>query len=356
MIIRTPGYNTVLDVPAAEELLSQWLTVHVLFQQPMLVVSLSRCCRVWIYSPPLISSLCHAQGSNYGIFHRFSWSVLFPGKTGSAFRLPVWSWGSNTLCIVKVSTQQRLPGPHSAIGPSQLPTNPFIPGVCGECHGAGSLHCAGEKYGAQFPLSISSVSPSCPEQLWQCLCLQSEIPAVHKQVSAVLPLDGQGLPRTDSLAVIWMGHSSQSLEVSGAVRGSHRRFCCAAHVSAWPEQGGKGCSLLGWGERCKHREGAQASLPTHTLDIQTHPRAEKPLYFTSLSAALANTPLWSLGLRFDREGWASALPCPEWEVTPTSDPQCPFSVLKSGTSGFWGSHFMCFLLAVLKYYVVYLLI
>lgn len=95
--------------------------------------------------------------------------------------------------------------------------------------------------------------------------------------------------------LIQIRQSSQSLEVLGAVRGSQSRFCYAMSKGwpeeAAPEQGGKGWSLLGRREQCKHREGAQASIPTDTLEIQTHPRVDNPLYFTSLSAALTNTSL-----------------------------------------------------------------
>lgn len=79
------------------------------------------------------------------------------------------------------------------LGPILPLTHPSFPSThlflvfVGKCHGAGSLCYAGEKYGVQLPLSISFVSPSCPEQLWQCLCLANEIPVVHKQVSALLP-------------------------------------------------------------------------------------------------------------------------------------------------------------------------
>lgn len=116
--------HRVLDVPAAGELL-QSVTSSPL-QQHMLVVTLSRSyigsefVRLWFPACVMPKALI--------IFDHFSWSALFPGKTCSAFKLPVWWWGSNTLSIVKVSIQQQLPGPHSTFGPSQLPINPFVPG------------------------------------------------------------------------------------------------------------------------------------------------------------------------------------------------------------------------------------
>lgn len=68
--------------------------------------------------------------------------------------------------------------------------------------------------------------------------------------------------------------------------------CCATPCP----QGGQsreGRAVPCWavGSCAEGRGTSTASLPTDTLDIQIHPRVDKPLYFTSCGAALANTPL-----------------------------------------------------------------
>lgn len=202
----------------------------------------------------------------------------------SAFKLSVWSWGPNPLSIVKGS------------------------------------------WAPQLPLSISFVSPSCPEQLWQrlCLCIDS--------CSAQT-----GLCFAASCHCIWVGRicpglicllclvqirrSSQSLEVSGAVRGSQSRVCCAmlcnTMSSWWPEQGGKGCSLLGCRERCWGKREVQAlggntGLPPHRhVGYPNTSACWQAIHCVLLPSALPwqtlPCDLWG-SRRFDREGWASALP------------------------------------------------
>lgn len=150
----------------------------------------------------------------------------------------------------------------------------------------------------------------------QCLCL-------YKQLSALLPhvtAFAWAGSAQDLQYLIQTRQSSRPLEVSGAVRGSQSSFCYAmpkgGPEEAAPEQGGKGRSLLGWREQCKHREGAQASIPTDTLEIQTHPHWQSiVLYFPQCCLGKHSLVFSGAPGGLTEKDWL--LPCPEWEVTPT---------------------------------------
>lgn len=262
-------------------------------------------------------------------FYTFSWSVLFPGKTGSAFKLPVWPWGWNTLSIVKGSIQQQVtwaPFYHWPIPASHQPI--YSRCLWGSAMELG-LYAMQGKNKVQFPLSIPFVFPTCPEQLWQCLFL-------YKWDSCSVQT---GLCIAASCRCIWMGRicpgliyllyliqirqSSQSLKDSGAVRGSESRFCYAMlcnTMSTWCpekaalEQGGKGCSLLGCRELCcgkRHEHGGEhRPLFPQTRWISKHIHvltSNCTLLPWVLPWQTIPCDLWG-SLRVDREGWASALP------------------------------------------------
>lgn len=209
--------------------------------------------------------------------------------------------------------QQGLPEPHSTIGPPQLPITPLIPGVCGE----GPWSWVSVLCRCQTWCSISSKHFCCLPQLpWAALAgsvpaqarfLQCrQVPALLPQV---LPLVGQDLPSTDSLALSdpgWQSRQSWRFqELSEEVV-----LSCAAPCPHGARAGREGRAVPGGlqgavlGQR--HR---QSSLPTDTLGIQAHPRADRAVVFHFPQSCPGKHSLVISGaLRFDREGWAAALP------------------------------------------------
>lgn len=128
------------------------------------------------------------------------------------------------------SPLSRFPYSSSYLGPTLPLAHPSFPSThlfqVGKCHGAGSLCCAGGKYGVQFPLSISFVSPSCPEQLWQCLCCRVRFLLCTNRSLPCCLWAGTVCPELILLLCLTrIRQSSHSLGVSGAVTGSHSGFC-----------------------------------------------------------------------------------------------------------------------------------
>lgn len=174
--------------------------------------------------------------------------------------LPLWSrFTREQSNSQRDSYSSRLPGPHSTSGPSQLPTNPIIPDVCGELPWSwvsvpcrGEIWCTSSSNHFSFPASALNNSDSvCP--MYKCgsdFC-SIQTPLLRYCLLS-LYLVGQDLPSSDLLAISYSEQAEQpkSLEVSGTVRGGFSILCYATpcshclQVNQVQKQKGKGCSVL----------------------------------------------------------------------------------------------------------------
>lgn len=173
-------------------------------------------------------------------FHRFTQGVLLSGKTGSPFKLPVWSRGWNTFsctsdpvllgskAIVKRSIQQQnawAPFYHPSFQWTQLFQLCMV-----NCHRTVSLCYAVEDLVHRFlclhhfshlPRTTLTVSIPCINM--------AVISVVYQHIFCCLMslyLVGQDLPRSDLLVMFYSEYAEQSksLEVSDTVRGSKNSF------------------------------------------------------------------------------------------------------------------------------------
>lgn len=197
-------------------------------------------------------------------------------------------------------------GPPLPLAHPSFPPTHLFQVLEGKCHGAGSLCHAGEEHGVQFPLSISSVSPTWPQAVpmpvQTALCIAASCHCIC--MGRICP--GPAISDSDQAEQPALGgfrccqRFSEQLLLCHAQRGARGSSPGAGREGQVPA-GLEGAVQAQGGSTGLHSHRHVGNPNTSTLTIHC------TLLPSVLPWQTLPCVLWG-SWRFDREGLASALP------------------------------------------------